>query len=94
MSNHLVPDEAVAAVTKVLVAHQRRDNSSCLCGWARLGFSHPTHQAALVLEAAAPHIAARALTDAVDAFPLETITAPDNAVVWLMRRVEQIENEV
>ena len=89
----MIPNEAVEAVTKVLVAHQRRDNRSCLCGWARLGFSHPTHQAALVLEAAAPHMAAQALTDAVDAFPLETITAPDNAVVWLMRRAEQLRSQ-
>ena len=47
-----------------------------------------------ILEAAAPHIAAQALRDAVDAFPLETITAPDNAVVWLMRRAERIRSQV
>lgn len=46
-----------------------------------------------ILSAAAPLIQAQALRDAVDAFPLETIHAPDNAVVWLMRRVEQIEEE-
>lgn len=54
----MIPDAAVEAVTRVLVAHQRLDNRSCLCGWARLGFSHPTHQAALILEAAAPHMMA------------------------------------
>jgi len=43
------------------------------------------------LEAAAPFIAAQVLREAVDAFPLETITAPDNAVVWLRRRADQIE---
>lgn len=64
----MIPDEAIEAVTKVLVAHQRRDNSSCLCGWARLGFSHPTHQAALVLEAAALHLMAQAWDEGWDAF--------------------------
>ena len=28
----------------ILVAHQRRDIGSCLCGWAELGRSHPGHQ--------------------------------------------------
>lgn len=45
------------------------------------------------LEAAAPHIQAQTLLDAVHAFPLETITAPDNAVVWLMRRAEEIRGK-
>lgn len=35
----------------VLVAHQRRDDESCLCGWAELGRSHPEH-VVTVLEAA------------------------------------------
>jgi len=65
MTNPVIPEAAVEAVTKVLVAHQRRDNRSCLCGWARLGFSHPTHQAALVLEAAAPHMLAEAWDEAI-----------------------------
>ena len=42
------------------------------------------------LEAAYPILAAQALDDAVSAFPLETITAPDTAVVWLMRRAEDL----
>lgn len=42
------------------------------------------------LEAAAPYIMAQALDDAVAAFPLETITAPDSALVWLMRRADEI----
>ena len=46
-------------------------------------------RAALV--AAAPHMAAQVLREAVEAFPLETITAPDNAVVWLRRRAEQLD---
>lgn len=29
----------------VLVAHQRRDDTSCLCGWAELGRSHAEHVA-------------------------------------------------
>jgi len=42
------------------------------------------------LEAAAPYLMAQALDEAAAAFPLETITAPDNALVWMMRRAEQI----
>jgi hypothetical protein len=37
---------------------------------------------------------AEALTEAVAAFPLETIHAPDNAVVWLMRRAETIKENI
>jgi len=44
-----------------------------------------------LLEAAAPHMAAQALRDAVDAFPLETISAPDTAVAWLMRRADELD---
>lgn len=43
------------------------------------------------LEAAYPYLAAQALREAVMDFPLETITAPDNAVAWLLRRAEQLE---
>ena len=57
-SKEVIPDDAVEAAEAVLIAHQRRDNSSCLCGWAKLGLSHPLHQAFLVLEAAAPHMLA------------------------------------
>ena len=32
----------------VLVAHQRRDITSCLCGWAELGKSHAAHVAAVL----------------------------------------------
>jgi hypothetical protein len=35
----------------VLIAHQRRDNRSCLCGWAELGKSHAGHQVAMLREA-------------------------------------------
>jgi hypothetical protein len=27
----------------ILVAHQRRDISGCICGWSVLGASHPEH---------------------------------------------------
>ncbi|GIF14789.1 hypothetical protein Ate01nite_48210 [Actinoplanes teichomyceticus] len=36
---------------EVLVAHQRRDFGSCLCGWAELGRSHPRHQVAMLRDA-------------------------------------------
>lgn len=45
------------------------------------------------VEAAAPHMFAQALEDAVHAFPLETIVAPDNAVVWMMRRAEEMRSQ-
>lgn len=35
----------------ILIAHQRRDIGSCLCGWAELGKSHAAHQAAELREA-------------------------------------------
>lgn len=35
----------------ILIAHQRRDVGSCLCGWAQLGRSHAGHQAAKLREA-------------------------------------------
>lgn len=36
--------EIEEAVTALLVAHQRRDVGSCLCGWNELGRSHAQHQ--------------------------------------------------
>jgi len=41
-------------IADALTAHQRQNSSSCLCGWAELGKSHPAHQAAVL----APLIAA------------------------------------
>lgn len=35
----------------ILIAHQRRDIGSCLCGWAELGKSHAGHQVAKLREA-------------------------------------------
>ena len=37
----------------VLVAHQRRDSASCLCGWDALGKSHAEHVAQVLDEAGA-----------------------------------------
>ena len=50
-------DYAVDRITEVLVAHQRQSPISCLCGWAKLGASHPAHQGRIVLAALrdAPH---------------------------------------
>ena len=31
--------------TQVLIAHQRKDIASCMCGWSKLGESHSQHQA-------------------------------------------------
>lgn len=46
-SNTLVDETAEA----VLVAHQRYDAGSCLCGWSELGKSHPRHQVAMLRDA-------------------------------------------
>jgi hypothetical protein len=35
---------APTTAVDVLIAHQRRDAGSCLCGWAELGRSHASHQ--------------------------------------------------
>lgn len=50
--------------------------------------------AVAALEAAAPIMYSQALEDAVVAFPLETIAAPDNAVVWLRRRAEDLKGGI
>lgn len=39
--------------TAVLVAHQRRDAGSCLCGWGELGHSHARHVARVLRSAGA-----------------------------------------
>ena len=36
---------------QVLIDHQRRDITGCICGWAELGKSHPGHQVAMLREA-------------------------------------------
>ena len=82
----MIPDAAVEAVVDALVESRLGDHKG-------INGEEFVEAAIAALEAAAPHIAAQALTDAVEAFPLETITAPDNAVVWLMRRAEQIRNQ-
>jgi hypothetical protein len=44
---------------EILIYHQRKDITGCICGWAELGKSHPGHQvemltrAGLLAEAAA-----------------------------------------
>lgn len=35
----------------ILVAHQRRDIRSCLCGWSELGRCHAGHQVQMLAEA-------------------------------------------
>ena len=36
---------------EILIYHQRRDITGCLCGWSELGKSHPGHQVQLLKEA-------------------------------------------
>lgn len=43
-------DQRVTAEA-ILVAHQRRDFGSCLCGWSELGKSHAAHQVKMLSEA-------------------------------------------
>lgn len=35
----------------LLTAHQRMDVGGCLCGWGRLGASHPGHQVDMLARA-------------------------------------------
>jgi hypothetical protein len=37
---------------EVLIAHQRQNAGSCLCGWAKLGYAHAEHQAKAIMAAA------------------------------------------
>lgn len=62
-----ISNEAIEAAGDVLVYHQRRDVTSCMCGWAELGRSHAAHQAELALEAAAPYIRAQAWDEGMQA---------------------------
>lgn len=39
----------------ILIAHQRFDCGSCLCGWSELGKSHPAHQVAMLQRAGLLH---------------------------------------
>ncbi len=39
------------SMEEVLIEHQRQSTDSCLCGWAKLGHSHPAHQAAALAAA-------------------------------------------
>jgi hypothetical protein len=41
----------MSGMEDVLMAHQRQNSSSCLCGWSELGKSHPAHQAAMLAAA-------------------------------------------
>lgn len=36
-------------ITTVLISHQRKDISGCICGWSELGKSFPGHQADEIL---------------------------------------------
>lgn len=41
-----MPDDTYRRLAAaVLVAHQRRDSTACLCGWSELGHSHAEHVA-------------------------------------------------
>jgi hypothetical protein len=46
----MTADEVDRAAEKILIDHQRRDFSGCICGWAELGKSHPGHQVAMLRE--------------------------------------------
>jgi len=37
----------------ILIAHQRYDSGSCLCGWSELGKSYAAHQVRMLVEAGA-----------------------------------------
>jgi hypothetical protein len=41
----------ISAAEAILIAHQRRDVGSCLCGWSELGRTHAGHQVKMLAEA-------------------------------------------
>lgn len=41
----------MSGMVDVLVDHQRQNAGSCLCGWSKLGYSHPEHQAEMLANA-------------------------------------------
>lgn len=47
----MTEEEAVSKAAEILLHHQRMDIRSCACGWDRLGWSHPAHQARMLAEA-------------------------------------------
>lgn len=96
--SEMIPDEAVEAAAKALAPYvddyvhtdERVLDLARIAAKDALEAAAP-HMFAHIIADATRYIQARTLRDAVDAFPLETITAPDNAVVWMMRRAEEIE---
>jgi hypothetical protein len=75
MDTRLDPVERAGSL---LIAHQRRDAGSCLCGWDEVGKSHAAHQADELartgLLAAADHRAR--LAAAADGFHDAVCTGP------------------
>lgn len=45
------PETVAATAQAILIAHQRRDIRSCLCGWSELGRCHAGHQVRMLVEA-------------------------------------------
>ena len=92
----MIPDAAVEAARRELAkgAYQMAPEE--------LPYANAAHRA---LEAAAPHmeptikpkdfyrIQAMALREAFHEFPLETITAPDNAAVWMKNRADELDHK-
>lgn len=47
------PDATTTEIAEgILIAHQRLDGGGCLCGWSKLGESHPGHQVAMLRRSA------------------------------------------
>lgn len=46
----LLTTQQVAVLKQALITHYRRDITSCACGWAELGRSHPDHVINVVQE--------------------------------------------
>ena len=90
----MIPDAAVEAA---LVARAEFKNQR--------GMDNSANLMRHILEAAAPHmeptikprdfyrIQATALREAFHEFPLETISAPDNAAVWMKRRADNLDHK-
>lgn len=90
-----IPDEAIEAAANAIseCSGMRFDGF-----WSRIEDLEPEDreyaltEARAAIEAAAPHIAAQALRDASEAYPLETAYGgAEHAVLWLKERAEQFE---
>jgi len=104
MTNQMIPGAAVEAAAWVLYVEDHLWGEPWETANVALKEKYRT-RAIVALEAAAPYmeptikprnfyiIQAVALREAFHEFPLETITAPDNAAVWMKTRADDLDRK-